>query len=162
MQREKGDHMQGDAVRELCPPVSETDAKDITSIYENLLQRHPKLVGPDGTARMLPESLYAFLCQLLADINEGRSVTILQEQAQLTTVEAAKLLGVSRQFLISLLESGQIPYFMVGTHRRVYAREVLAFKARRDAARRAALDKLSHDETEAGSYDLITQYDSEP
>jgi excisionase family DNA binding protein len=154
--------MQGDALRALNPPVTDADAREITAIYENLLQRHPKLVGPDGTARLLPVSLYTFLCQLLADINEGRSVTILQEGAQLTTVEGAKLLGVSRQFFVSLLESGQIPYFMVGTHRRVYARDLLAFKARRDAARRAALDKLSRDETEAGTYDLITRYDSEP
>jgi excisionase family DNA binding protein len=152
--------MQEQDLQETALPVGTADAREITEIYQSLQQRHPKLVGPDGTARVLPVSVYAFLCQLMADINQGHSVTILQEQAQLTTVEAAKLLGVSRQFLVSLLESDQIPYFKVGTHRRVYARDLLAFKARRDAARRAALDALSSAEAQEGIYDQTTGYDS--
>ena len=147
--------MQDQKLQESAMPVGTAEAREIAKIYESLRQRHPKLVGPDGTARALPASAYAFLCQLMADINQGHSVTILQEQAQLTTVEAAKLLGVSRQFLVSLLESQRIPYFKVGTHRRIYARDLLAFKARRDAARRAALDALSAAEAQEGIYDHV-------
>ncbi len=33
------------------------------------------------------------------------------------------MLGVSRQFLIKLLERDEIPHHMVGTHRRIYVRD---------------------------------------
>jgi excisionase family DNA binding protein len=37
----------------------------------------------------------------------------------LTTGEAAELLGVSRQHIVNLCLSGQLPYVVVGTHRRI-------------------------------------------
>jgi excisionase family DNA binding protein len=80
-------------------------------------------------------------------------VTILQSNAGLTTVEASKLLGMSRQFLIGLLESNEIPYRKVGTHRRLYARDVLAYRAKRDTARRKTLDDLARAEYKEGLYD---------
>ena len=40
----------------------------------------------------------------------GRGVTIIPENAGLTTVQAAELLNVSRQFLIKLPEDGVMPY----------------------------------------------------
>jgi excisionase family DNA binding protein len=63
-------------------------------------------------------------------------VNLLKDEVSLTTVEAARMLGVSRQFLVQLLEQNEIPFHMVGTHRRVYARDVLGFKGKRDSARR--------------------------
>jgi hypothetical protein len=52
-------------------------------------------------------------------------------------------------------EKNQIPFHMVGTHRRLYARDVLAFKGRRDSARRKTLDDLSRTEFEQGTYDRV-------
>jgi excisionase family DNA binding protein len=92
-------------------------------------------------------NVHSFLCKLLADLKAGNSVTILQAKANLTTVEASKLLGMSRQFLIGLLEKGEILFHMVGTHRRVYARDVMSYKARRDVERRKLLDDLVQAET---------------
>ncbi len=56
------------------------------------------------------------------------------------------MLGVSLQFLSGLLEKQKIPYHMVGTHRRLYARDVLAYKAKRDTVRRMTLDDLARAE----------------
>ncbi len=64
------------------------------------------------------------------------------------------MLGVSRQFLIKLLERGEIPHHMVGTHRRIYVRDLLAYKAKRDSSRRKILDDLTRAEAEEGLYDL--------
>ncbi len=136
-------------------PISEKDQREIQDIYEKLRTADAKLVGPDGKTQILPVTLYSFLCTLLADLKAGHSVTILQSNASLTTVEASKLLGMSRQFLIGLLEKGEIPCHKVGTHRRLYARDVLAYKAKRDAARSKTLDDLALAEAEQGTYDTV-------
>lgn len=133
--------------------ISSKDQQEVQELYEKLRQAAAKLVGPDGKTQVLPNNVYSFLCRLLADLRAGNSVTILQSNAQLTTMEASKMLGTSRQFLVNLLEKGEIPFHLVGTHRRIYARDVLAYKAKRDAARRKALDDLARAEYEEGIYD---------
>lgn len=140
--------------------ISERDQKDILDLYSKIRAVEAKLVGPDGKTQVLPGNLYSFLCQILGDLKEGKSITILQSNAELTTVEAAKVVSVSRQFLVQLLEQGQIPFHMVGTHRRVYARDLLSFKAKRDSARRKTLDDLARNEIESGLYDLVPLDDS--
>ncbi len=136
-------------------PISGKDQREIADIYEKLRTADAKLVGPDGKTQILPNTLYSFLCTLLADLKAGHSVTILQSNASLTTVEASKLLGMSRQFLIGLLEKKELPCHMVGTHRRLYARDVLAYKAKRDTARTKTLDDLARAESEEGLYDRV-------
>jgi hypothetical protein len=44
---------------------------------------------------------------------------------------------------------------MVGSHRRVYIRDLMAFKNRRDKARRAVLNQMVQSELEAGVYDVV-------
>lgn len=134
--------------------ISETDQKQVLELYQKIQRSRAKLVGPDGRTQNLPVSLYEFLVKLIADLCEGKSVAIVQNDAQLTTVEAARMLGVSRQFLIKLLERGEIPHHMVGTHRRIYVRDLLAYKARRDSNRRKILDQLTRSEAEDGLYEL--------
>src|SRR5262245_59781064 len=116
--------------------ISATDRREIEKLYEAIRRGKAKLVSPDGQARLLPDSLYSFLVELIGLLNEGKSVYIVQNQAKLTTVEAAAMIGVSRQFLINMLEKNEIPYHMVGTHRRIYAQDLLHYKAKRDENRR--------------------------
>jgi excisionase family DNA binding protein len=138
------------------PPIalSIEDQRQILDLYQQMQRSRARLVGPDGKSRSLPDSLHDFLVHLIADLIAGRSVSIMQNAAQLTTVEAARMLGVSRQFLIKLLDSGSIPHHLVGTHRRIYARDLLNYKARRDTERRRILDELSRAEAADGLYDL--------
>lgn len=135
--------------------ISETDQKQVLELYQKIQRSRAKLVGPDGKTQSLPVSLYEFLEKLVADLCEGQSVAIVQNDAQLTTVEGARMLGVSRQFLIKLLERGDLPHHMVGTHRRIYVRDILAYKAKRDGLRRRLLDELSGKEQEDGLYELM-------
>ena len=135
--------------------ISPKEQKEIIDIYAKLREAEAKLIGPDGKTEILPNNLYSFLLRLLADLRAGHSVTILQSKHELTTVEASKILGVSRQFLVQVLEKGEIPFHMVGTHRRMYVRDVIAYKAKRDISRRNSLNDLAKREFTKGDYDQV-------
>lgn len=143
----------------ISPPVSgrtsQRDQLDIDEIYRRLQKASAKLVGLNGKAQAFPNDVQSFLSLLLADLTAGSSVTILQNNALLTTKEASKTLGMSRQFFVNLLTKGEIPFIMVGTHRRIYARDLLAYKAKRDTARRKILDDLARAEYDEGIYEKM-------
>src|SRR3954447_25673873 len=80
--------------------LSERDQRQVLELYQKIQRSRAKLVGPNGRTQSLPVSLSDFLVKLVADLCDGHSVAIVQNEAQLTTVEAARMLGVSRQFLI--------------------------------------------------------------
>ncbi len=136
--------------------VSGKDRQKGEQLYAQLREAEAKLIGPNGKAEVLPNNVNSFLYRLLGDLRAGHSVTILQNKTQLTTIEASKVLGVSRQFLVELLKKGDVPFHMVGTHRRMYARDVLAYKAKRDASRRKILDDLARAEYAEGIYDQVS------
>jgi excisionase family DNA binding protein len=140
--------------------ISQSDQQQVLELYRKIQRSRAKLVGQDGRSQNLPVSLSEFLVKLIADLYEGQSVAIVRNDAQLTTVEAARMLGVSRQFLIKLLERDEMPHHMVGTHRRIYVRDLLAYKAKRDSKRRQVLDELTRAEAEDGLYDLEPPDDS--
>lgn len=146
--------MRSSAVRSRAS-VSRLERSAIFDLYTRIRAAQVKLAGADGRARRLPENPQEFLAQLMAELESGKAVTIFESNAELTTMQAARMLAVSRQFLVGLLEEGRIPFHLVGTHRRVYARDVLAFKAKRDKARRRTLDDLARAENEEGVYDRV-------
>jgi len=135
--------------------ATSNEQQEIIDIYSKLRESEAKLIGLDGKTEILPNNLYSFLLRLLADLRAGNSVTILQSRHELTTAEASKILGMSRQYLVQLLDKGEIPFHKVGTHRRLYVRDVLAYKARRDTSRRKTLDDLAKREFAEGNYGKI-------
>jgi excisionase family DNA binding protein len=135
--------------------TSDTGGKRTNQLYAAMRQGKARLVRADGKARLLPNSLHSFLVELTATLNAGEPVYIIQNQAKLTTIEAAALLGVSRQFLVNLLTNEEIPYHKVGTHRRIDARDLMRYKARRDANRHKILKELAQTEAAQGLYDKI-------
>jgi excisionase family DNA binding protein len=113
------------------------------------------LVGPGGEHLELPAVVYDFLKQLLAALARGQAVSIVPYMQELTTLEAAELLGVSRQHLVRVVEAGRIPFHMVGTHRRMYLRDVLDYKQERDLRRHEILAEMARADVEAGVYDKV-------
>lgn len=112
-----------------------------------------RLVGPDGKAISLPHSLYSVLVAAVDQLNRGNGITILPVTAELTTQQAANVLNVSRPFVVKLLERGEIRFHKAGTHRRIYLRDLLAFKERREAAARRTLARSAREAQALGLYD---------
>ncbi|MBV9388439.1 MAG: helix-turn-helix domain-containing protein [Chroococcidiopsidaceae cyanobacterium CP_BM_ER_R8_30] len=71
-----------------------------------------------------------------------KSAADIKPVAELSTIEAASVLNVSRPFLIKLLEQGQIPCRKVGKHRRIRMEDLMTYKATIDTEREAILDQL--------------------
>jgi excisionase family DNA binding protein len=90
----------------------------------------------------LPPGAALLLMDILEAMAAGRGITLIPENAELTTVQAADVLNVSRPFLIKLLEEKALPCRKVGAHRRIRMEDVMAYKARIDADREAILDQL--------------------
>lgn len=139
----------------------EEDAAAITSEDIEALRRiesllHAEdgaaLVGPHGTRVDLPPAAVRLLRDGVAMLRHGAGVTLVPVHRHLTTQEAADLLNVSRQYLTRILDEGTIPFQRVGNRRRLALVDVLAYKHKRDVARREALDELIRLDDEAGLY----------
>ena len=98
----------------------------------------------------LPAAAVALLMDVLEAMAAGRGITIIPQNAELTTAQAAEVLNVSRPFLIKLLEQENIPHRKVGRHRRVLMEDVMNYKAVIDAEREAVLDRLAAEAQEQG------------
>lgn len=101
----------------------------------------------------LPTGVFGTLVKMLAEIGNGNAVTVVPVLAELTTTQAADLLNVSRPHLIKLIERGELKHKMVGTHRKLLARDVLAYQAKVYAAQGEALDAMAALDQEMGLYD---------
>lgn len=137
-----------------APPPKALDPV-VYNLFESLKKSAPKLVGPSGIPEPLPADLPAFLSRLCQSVQAAEPLTLFEDESELTTAEAARVLSVSRQFLVQLLEQNQIPFHKTGTHRRVYVRDIFAYKAKRGAEQRKIWDDLVRAEIEEGVYDLV-------
>ncbi|WP_428387701.1 excisionase family DNA-binding protein [Mucisphaera sp.] len=110
-------------------------------------------VEADGDLIELPAMVTRLLKDVLEHMAAGQAVSLLPLSGELTTQKAAELLGVSRPFLVKLLEKGEMSYRKVGLHRRVNVADVLAYRDRQQIARSEVLDDLAGMSQRAGDYD---------
>ncbi|MBK9165929.1 MAG: helix-turn-helix domain-containing protein [Bryobacterales bacterium] len=107
-------------------------------------------VREDGQEKPLelPAGAVALLMEILEAMASGRGVTLIPENAELTTVQAAEVLNVSRPYLIKLLDDHVLPHRKVGKHRRIRLEDVMAYKSKIDQEREAVLDALAREAQE--------------
>ena len=113
------------------------------------------LSGPGpGDQVALPAEVYEILRKVVGAMRAGLAVSIAPQSQKLTTQQAADLLGISRPTLVKMLESGRISFERVGSHRRLYLRDVLAFREDRrreqyEALAATAVDLDDEDDLES-------------
>ncbi|MGP6174003.1 helix-turn-helix domain-containing protein [Corynebacterium sp. A21] len=101
----------------------------------------------------LPREVATILREILVNSAAGQAVGVIPLHAELTTQQAADLLNVSRPHVVKLMNDGVLPGHKVGTHRRIYAAEVQAYKHQRDIEGRIAADELTALTEEIGLYE---------
>ena len=147
--------MRGTEMATLSKDSIEPDQADIAAAHKALphikayLARHPqdrevKLLVEDGDGELtVPRAAVEMLARILAHMGAGQGVAIVPANAELTTQQAADLLNVSRPFLIGLLQTGELEYRTVGTHRRVRMSSLTDYLRRDNETRRRAADELT-------------------
>lgn len=130
-------------------------AKDRDRAREVLraLGAHPRITTEDGTVLDLPTPVAEALAEILEAAADGERALVLRSPEDLTTEQAAAVLGVSRPTVVRLVESGKLRARMVGTHRRLSLSDVLAHREASAKRRSEALDGMAREAEELGLYD---------
>jgi len=103
----------------------------IKGVGSRLRSGHSKgvkiMLEESGEQVIIPDKAFSILVDVLSKMSEGKSVTILPSETELTTRQAADMLRVSRPHLVKLLESGKMPYKKVGSHRRILLNDLIEY-----------------------------------
>jgi hypothetical protein len=132
--------------------LSPEDFLEVERLLGEVFGNHqrPALVNAAGERLELPQPVFDMLVHLLRFVRERRAVVMMPEDESFTSQAAADYLGMSRPFLISLLDKGEIPFHYVGSHRRIVFKDLLDYERNRDASRGEAMSNLSKKVLEAG------------
>jgi excisionase family DNA binding protein len=105
-----------------------------------------------GQTFSIPSEVIPVFQEVLEQLSNERAVLVLALDSELSTFEAADLLGVSRPFVKKLLEKGKIPFRMVGTHHRVRLADVLKYQEQQHQDSLEAMAELTTQAQELGLY----------
>jgi len=116
-----------------------------------------RLVVDDDAPLDLPPTAEHALKEVVSILSRGRAVLVMAQNTELTTGEAAEILGVTRPTVVKLMEDGVLPFTRPNSSRRIALHDVLAHKEQRSKSRRAALDEMTADAVDAGFYQQAIQ-----
>lgn len=110
-----------------------------------------RVIDSDGEIEV-PVQALRMLVDILNNMAAGNAVSLVPIHAELTTQQTADFLNVSRPYVVGLLERGELPHHKVGTHRRVYFRDLMAYKNAQLARSKSRLTELARQAQDQGFY----------
>lgn len=100
----------------------------------------------------LTEQLHAILKQVVQALSRGKSISILTRDQEVSTQQAAEILGLSRPTVVKLIEDGELRAHVPGAVRRkLRLADVLAYREELRARRNQFITESSaaYDEADA-------------
>ena len=123
--------------------------KSIANAENNRLQ----FTTSTGDRVSIPQSVTEVLRAVIDIMAQGKGVSLVPVAEEVTTTQAADILNISRPYLMQLIDRDEIPYHLVGTHKRILLKDLLKYKQQRDDRRKEGLQKLTEFSQELGLYD---------
>ncbi len=100
-------------------------------------------IQESGTDITVPRKALELLQFILSSMAQGKAVSLIPSDSEVTTQQAADMLNVSRPHLVKLLEQGALPHKKVGSHRRILLEDLLAYEAKQAKIREHQLQLLA-------------------
>jgi len=100
-------------------------------------------ISENGDFLRIPKKALSLLFEILSNMAEGKSLTLIPSDTEVSTQQAADMLNVSRPHLVKLLEEGEIPFKKVGTHRRIELKNLIEYEKKLKENRNEKLDFLA-------------------
>ena len=100
-------------------------------------------IQESGTDIIVPRKALELLQFILSSMAQGKAVSLIPSDSEVTTQQAADMLNVSRPHLVKLLEQGALPFKKVGSHRRILLEDLLAYEAKQAKQREYQLQLLA-------------------
>lgn len=122
--------------------IARTSARELSALLEDLPEADRASIKMEGHDLILPRQAITLLRDILADMAQGKAVSIMPLNAELTTQQAANILNVSRPYLIKLINSKKIAHTKVGTHRRIRFEDLMDYKQSLKQQSADAMDQL--------------------
>jgi excisionase family DNA binding protein len=148
-----------DRDRFVPPPLNESET-EMVKAAERLIMAcldHSRaatitIESDDGSTPSVrvPPQVLRVLGQALGLMARHQPIMLIPEKQELSTVEAANFLNVSRPFVIKEIEEGRLNHRMVGTHRRILFSDLMTYAKAMRAKQQQALDKMAENARELG------------
>ncbi len=100
-------------------------------------------IHENGEYLRIPKKALSLLYTILENMAEGKSITLIPSEAEISTQQAAEMLNVSRPHLVKLLEEGKIPFKKVGTHRRIELKHLIDYEKKLKENQKQKLAQLA-------------------
>lgn len=126
----------------------------LAATLQGLRSENPEIEIEETAQKIrIPLKALKLLVKILKATSQGKPISLVPIATEMTTQAAAELLGCSRPHFIKLLEEGNIPYTMVGRHRRVKFEEVMNYKNEMKLKQEQFLIDMMKSDEELGLYD---------
>ncbi|MFD7843459.1 helix-turn-helix domain-containing protein [Nocardia sp. NPDC059764] len=134
-------------------PRETEQARTVLAFISEHQSKHPTVTVAAGPQQQLtlPPELAALVLELVGLMGKGRTVTIGSIPAEVTTTVAAGMLRISRPSLMKLVREQRLPSHKVGSHTRLYSKDVLAYRRAQLEQQSKAFDELRALEEEWGA-----------
>ena len=107
------------------------------------IQIQPTLRQATAVDLTIPAKALQLLAVILDSMAQGKTISLIASDAEMSTQQAADLLQMSRPHLVKLLEEGLIPFRKVGSHRRLLLPDILNYEAQQKERRQELLSFLA-------------------
>jgi excisionase family DNA binding protein len=107
-------------------------------------------IAETGEVIQVPKKAVEFLFVILSNMSQGKSITVIPSNAEVSTQQAAEMLNVSRPFVVKLIDEGRLSSKKVGSHRRILLEDLVKFEKSFKKQRTKALEFLTQQAQDLG------------